>query len=456
MRVGERWTATVELEPDDQVHGLGERAAPLNLRPGTYGLWNTEQSGSYGPEADPLYITIPVHLVVGPGRGHLGFWENTHDGTVRIGETLSATFEGGALRTYVAPGPPDRALEQFHELTGRPALPPKWALGYHQCRWGYKTDADIREVLAGFREHDLPLSAIHFDIDYMDRYRVFTVDEEAFPDLARLTADLDAEGVKAVTIIDPGVAKADDFPLYREGREKGHFLKLPDGREVNAVVWPGLVGFPDFSDPAVREWWADQYPALLDRGVAGIWHDMCEPAVFAAGVDASLPLATRHHLDGQGGDHVEGRNLYGQGMAQAGHDALRRHRPDRRPWLLTRSGLGWGPALRLDLDRRRGHVVDDAAPHALHDPQPDDVGDPVHRPRRRWLLGGPVTGALHALVPDVGVAAVLPVPLDLHHAVPRAVERRRSSPGGDPGGDDVALPPDPVPLHPSLADQPRG
>ena len=122
--VGETWTATVELEPDDQVHGLGERAAPLNLRPGTYGLWNTEQSGSYGPEADPLYITIPVHLVVGPGRGHLGFWENTHNGTVMIGETLSATFEGGALRTYVAPGPPDRALEQFHELTGRPALPP--------------------------------------------------------------------------------------------------------------------------------------------------------------------------------------------------------------------------------------------------------------------------------------------------------------------------------------------
>ena len=76
--VGETWTATVELEPDDQVHGLGERAAPLNLRPGTYGLWNTEQSGSYGPEADPLYITIPVHLVVGPGRAHLGFWENTH------------------------------------------------------------------------------------------------------------------------------------------------------------------------------------------------------------------------------------------------------------------------------------------------------------------------------------------------------------------------------------------
>ena len=338
VRAGERWTAIVELDPDDQVHGLGERAAPLNLRPGTYGLWNTEQSGSYGPEADPLYITIPVHLVVGPGRSHLGFWENTHQGTVTVADTLTATFEGGALRTYVAPGRPSQALGQFHQLTGEPELPPRWALGYHQCRWGYKTEGDIREVMAGFKAHDLPVSAIHFDIDYMDRYRVFTVNQEAFPDLAGLIADLGAAGIKAVTIIDPGVAKADDFPLYVEGRRQGHFLKLPDGREVNAMVWPGLVGFPDFSDPAVREWWADQYPVLLDQGVAGIWHDMCEPAVFAAGVDAALPLATRHHLEGQGGDHVEGRNLYGLGMAQAGYEAQRKHRPDKRPWLLTRSG----------------------------------------------------------------------------------------------------------------------
>jgi len=338
VRVGERWTATVELEPDDQVHGLGERAGPLNLRPGTYGLWNTEQSGSYGPEADPLYITIPVHMVVGPGRSHLGFWENTHRGEVAVGELMTATFEGGALRTYVAAGRLAQALGQYLQLTGLPSLPPRWALGYHQCRWGYRTEADIRAVLAGFQEHALPLSAIHFDIDYMDRYRVFTVNEESFPDLTGLLADLDAAGVKGVTIIDPGVAKQDDFALYREGHHQGYFLALADGSEANAMVWPGMVGFPDFSNPAVRQWWGDQYPKLLDQGVAGIWHDMCEPAVFAAGVDASLPLETRHDLEGRGGDHVEGRNLYGLGMAQAGHEAMRRHRPDRRPWLLTRSG----------------------------------------------------------------------------------------------------------------------
>lgn len=338
VRSGEAWTATVDLEADDRVHGLGERAAPFDLRPGSYGLWNTEQSGSYGPDADPLYITIPVHLVVAPGRAHLGFWENSHRGEVTVGDQLTATFEGGALRTYVAAGPPAAVLDRYHHLTGRPDLPPRWALGYHQCRWGYRTEADIRAVLAGFREHELPVSAIHFDIDHMDRYRVFTVNREAFPDLPGLLADLGAEGVKAVMIVDPGVAKAEDFALYREGREKGMFLRLPDGREVNAVVWPGVVGFPDFTDPAVRDWWADQYAGLLDEGVAGIWHDMCEPAVFAAGVDPSLPLATRHDLEGRGGDHVEGRNLYGLGMARAGHEGLRRHRPDRRPWLLTRSG----------------------------------------------------------------------------------------------------------------------
>ena len=333
VRVGDQWTATVELAPDDRVHGLGERAAPFDLRPGTYGLWNTEQSGSYGPEADPLYITIPVVVVVAPGRSHVGFWENSHRGSVSVGDQLTATFEGGALRTYVAP-----SLVDHFRLTGTPGLPPRWALGYHQCRWGYETERDIRGVLAGFREHDLPLSAIHFDIDYMDRYRVFTVDTEDFPDLRGLIDDMNAEGVEAVTIIDPGVAKADDFPLYREGHEAGHFVTLPDGTEVNAVVWPGLVGFPDFTSPDVRAWWAAQYPVLLDQGVGGIWHDMCEPAVFSAGTDPSLPLAARHHLEGQGGDHVEGRNLYGLGMAKAGHEGLSSHRPDRRPWIVTRSG----------------------------------------------------------------------------------------------------------------------
>jgi len=328
----------VALAAGDRVHGLGERAAPFDLRPGTYGLWNTEVSGSYGPDTDPLYLTSPVHLVVGPAGSHLGFWENTHKGEVVVGDDLTATFEGGALRTWVLAGPPERALGRLLDLTGRPPLPPRWALGYHQCRWGYRTEADVRAVLAGFREHDLPLSAIHLDIDYMDRYRVFTVDEEDFPDLAGLTADLAAEGVETVAIIDPGVARDRSFPLYEEGHRDGRFLRLPDGTEVNAVVWPGRVGFPDFSDPAVRTWWGDQYPALLDRGVSGIWHDMNEPAVFSAGVEPTLPLATHHHLEGRGGDHLEGRNLYGLGMAQAGFEALARHRPDRRPWLLTRSG----------------------------------------------------------------------------------------------------------------------
>ena len=337
-RTAERWRATVDLAADDRVHGTGERSARFDLRPGTYGLWNTEQSGSYGPDADPLYLTVPVAFVVGPGRSHLTFWENSHKGEVVVGDDLRVTFDGGALRSWICTGPPDVALRRYHGLTGRSPLPPRWALGYHQCRWGYRTEADIRDVVAGFVEHALPLSAVHLDIDYMDRYRVFTVDTVDFPDLTGMIADLAGDDVATVVILDPGVAKDEAFPLYREGRDRGHYLTLPDGSEANGIVWPGVVAFPDFSDPEVREWWAAQYPALLDQGVAGIWHDMCEPAVFAVGPDASLPLATRHDLEGQGGDHVEGRNLYGLGMAQAGHAAMLARGGDRRPWIVTRSG----------------------------------------------------------------------------------------------------------------------
>ena len=222
------------------------------------------------------------------------------------------------------------------------------------------------------------------------------------------------------------------------------------------MVWPGMVGFPDFSNPAVRQWWGDQYPKLLDQGVAGIWHDMCEPAVFAAGVDASLPLETRHDLEGRGGDHVEGRNLYGLGMAQSGHEALQRHRPDRRPWLLTRSG--WAGVQRYAWTWT-GDVATSWT--MLHRTLATTLnltmsGVPYTGPDIGGFSGDPIPGALHPLVPDVGVAAVLPVPLDRHPAVPRAVEGRRPPPRRDPGGDDLALPPAAVPLHPSLASQPRG
>jgi alpha-glucosidase len=339
------WTHQARLCSEECIFGLGEQAGPLNLRGTTRHIWNTDPGGSYHPNADPLYMPLPVYLGLHQDGCYLVFYENSFPATFSFAgdstgdaQLVSCTFEKGMLRYYFIPGPPQQALERFTELTGRAELPPRWSLGYHQSRWGYRTAEDVRQVVAGFKEYRLPLDAIHLDIDYMDGYRVFTVNTGRFPDLKGLIRELEQQGIKVITILDPGVKQDPDYAIFRSGVEAGAFCKLPNGRLVSGIVWPGWSAYPDFTDPKARAWWAGQYPVLLDAGVSGIWHDMNEPTAFAAFGGQSPPLCGQHSLEGQGGDPQQAHNLYALQMNRAAHEALRRLRPDRRPWIVSRSG----------------------------------------------------------------------------------------------------------------------
>ena len=196
----------------------------------------------------------------------------------------------------------------------------------------------------GFRDEGLPLSAVYLDIDYMDGYRVFSVDVERFPDLPGLSGDLADAGTRVVTIIDPAVKADPSYDIFEQGVEGGHFLG--DGRPLLGVVWPGRAAFPDFTDPATRRWWSGWYARLLDAGVSGVWHDMNEPTSITLWGDRTLPRGTRHAAEGRGGDHRECHNVYGLLMNRAGWEAQQAARPDRRPFLVSRSGWAgmqrWG------------------------------------------------------------------------------------------------------------------
>ncbi len=338
LRCGEEWHSSASLREHEHIYGLGEHACGPNLRGRTCLLWNTDPQGGYAPGTEPLYLGVPVYLSLHPGGGYLVFYENPCRATFTFGATADARFAGGALRCYFAAGPLPQLLQRYSDLTGRPALPPRWALGFHQSRWGYISAADIRAVAEGFHAHNLPLNAVHLDIDYMDGFRVFTIHPQRFPDLAALSAELEAQGVRLVTIVDCGVKRDRHYAVFREGLEQGAFCTRPDGRPVYAPAWPGWCAFPDFTDPRARAWWGRQYRLLTAAGVAGFWHDMNEPAAFAAWGEPTLPLTTRHSLEDRGGDHREAHNLYGLLMARAAFEALRELRPERRPWILSRSG----------------------------------------------------------------------------------------------------------------------
>ncbi|WP_405941350.1 glycoside hydrolase family 31 protein [Streptomyces sp. NBC_00207] len=349
---GGRWVQRSEVAADARFFGLGGRAAGPRLRDGTYRLWNTDPKGGFGPGVDPLYLTMPVQMVVADAGTHLLFHDNTWDGRVvlREGEEGAGSgadrpgaselrMEGGPLRCWVLVGTPARVLQGWSALTGAAAVPPEWALGYQHARWGFGSAAEVRRVVEGYASRGLALSAVHLDIDHYDGHRVFTVDEQAFPDLPGLARELREQGVRLVSIVDPAVKTGDAVHVSGAAvGPAGAFVRDARGEEVRGEVWPGECAYPDFTDPAVREWWGGLYEERLAQGFAGFWHDMNEPVSFAPFGDATLPRSARHAMDGAGGDHREGHNVYALGMARAGWEGLLRLRPAERPFLFSRSG----------------------------------------------------------------------------------------------------------------------
>ncbi|GAB2631710.1 glycoside hydrolase family 31 protein [Streptomyces capparidis] len=348
---GARWEQSSELAADADVYGLGGRAAGPRLPEGTYRLWNTDPGRGFGPGDDPLHVTMPVQFVAAGAGCHLVFHDNTWDGRVRLrdGEEGNGSghdrpacaelrMDGGPLRYWVLLGTPGRLLRNWAALTGRPAVPPRWALDHQHARWGAGDADEVRRVVAGYRERGAAPAAVHLDAGHLDGRRAFTVDPGGFPDLPGLAKELGEDGVRLVSVVDPAVRPEPGDPVYDSGAAADVFCRDPRGRAARGAGRAGPSVFPDFTSPRARAWWSGLYAERVAQGFSGVWHDRCEPAVFTAFGDATLPRSTRHALDGRGGDHREAHNVYGLLMARAGYEGLRELRPGERPFVLSRSG----------------------------------------------------------------------------------------------------------------------
>ncbi len=342
---GEHVRLSARLTPDESGHGLGERAFAFNLRGRSYSLWNTDPAG-YARGDDPINLSIPLYVGLRGPQAYGLFWDNSARGRVSVGapdSPDSLVFEGetGELRYYLFTGPSLLdVLERYTALTGRMPLPPLWALGYHQCRWSYMSAEEAREVARQFRQRHIPCDAIYLDIDYMDGFRCFTWNRETFPDPAGLIQDLKADGFRTVVMIDPGIKADRAYHVCQSGLEHDAFLKYPDGSHFIAPVWPGDCYFPDFTSPAAREWWGRLYAGLLEAGVAGVWNDMNEPAIFSSTpAFKDMPDYLPHAMEGQGGNHLLAHNIYGMQMVRASRAGLEALQPERRHLLITRAGF---------------------------------------------------------------------------------------------------------------------
>lgn len=370
------------MDDEDVVYGLGEQMRGMNKRGFSY-VSDAADDPAHTEDKHSLYGAHNFLIlyrrkrkkgqgesqsfgifVDDPGRVTFDVGETRYDELViQAGsDCIIYVMEGDGLKDIV---------KQFRRLIGRSYIPPKWAFGYQQSRWGYSCEKDIRTVVRGHHERGVPLDAVYLDIDYMEDYKDFTVDSEKFPQFEGFVGEMKERGVHLVPIIDAGVKIEKDYPIYEEGVQKDYFCKDENGEDFVAAVWPGRVHFPDVLNAEARAWFGGKYKALMEQGIDGFWNDMNEPAIFYSEknlkrvMDEVITLKDEnldihsffhmkdlvvglsnnqedyqsfyHNMDGVKIRHDKVHNLYGFNMTRAAAEAFDKIAPDKRTLLFSRS-----------------------------------------------------------------------------------------------------------------------
>jgi len=327
----------------ESFYGMGDKAMHSNLKGKRVENWVTDQF-AYAKEQDPLYKAIPFYIGLNKGIAYGIYFDNSFrtgfDFSQERRNITSFWAEGGEMNYYFIFGPDmPKVVSSYSSLTGTPELPPMWALGFHQSKWSYYPESNVKEIASEFRKLQIPCDAIYLDIDYMDGFRCFTWDKNHFPDPKRMIQELEKDGFKTVVMIDPGIKVDRDYWIYNEALENGYFCKRGDGPLMHGKVWPGECNFPDFTNPAVREWWAELYKEFMsDLGVHAVWNDMNEPAVMEV-PSKTAPLDTRHDYDGNPCTHRKAHNVYGMQMVRATYEGVKKYVYPKRPFVITRAAF---------------------------------------------------------------------------------------------------------------------
>ena len=367
---------TYRMDPDDIVYGLGENVRGINKRGWIYESKCSDES-KHLEDRRSLYAAH--NFIVVDGRERFGLFIDypgilTFDVGYSDLSVLKITASDWNLDAYVIDGNSViDIVRQFRELIGRSYIAPRWAFGNGQSRWGYVTADDVREVVKRHREAGVPLDMVYLDIDYMERFKDFTVNSERFPRFAEFVEELKAQHVRLIPIIDAAVKEEKGYPVYDEGIEKGYFCTNSEGRPFVGAVWPGRSLFTDMLNKEARDWFGSQYKVLLDQGIEGFWNDMNEPSIFYAEDrladvlekiaqmregDQNLDLDAFNHfkdlvgslsanpedykkfyhtVGGEKIRHDKVHNLYGYNMTRAAGEAFERLVPDKRVLMFSRA-----------------------------------------------------------------------------------------------------------------------
>lgn len=385
----------------DTLYGLPEHASPLSLRStrappkgeeeeagrftDPYRLMNTDVFEYEYDSPMALYGSAPIVHALSQSSAVSVLWMNAAETWVDIHKTkhrpgpkpASAALraasrddakalsggsstrsshvhfmsESGILDLFVFMGPTlHRNMERYMSLVGRTALPQYFAIGYHQCRWNYWSDGDVKDVSSRFDEADIPMDVIWLDIEYSAEHMYGMWDKKAFIDPSGMVQALDERGRKLVIILDPHLKKTDKYYLYKEARDLDLLVKNPDNKtNYEGECWSGQASWIDFFQPRTWSWWIDQFSLIKHKLEANarnvfVWNDMSEPAIFS-GPEVSSPKDVLHYPGWENRDihNINGlilHNLTATGLKRrelGTRDTSGKVGVERRPFVLSRA-----------------------------------------------------------------------------------------------------------------------
>ena len=326
------------LDKKEVLLGLGDKAGFIDKRGYEYKMWNSDVGAPHDEQLAAIYKSIPFYISKKTSGAVYGiFFDNSYKSVFNMGKNSPEYFfyavDGGNLDYYFIGGDGIADIVGgYTYLTGTTPLPQRWTLGHHQSRWGYMDEEDMLGVAHNMRKYGIPCDAIHFDIDYMEQYKIFTWNTERYKDPAKTLKALKKDGFKTVTIIDPAIKLEKGYPVFDEGIKNGYFATDANGLPYVNAVWAGDSLFPDFGKKEVRTWWGNNLKFHTSLGVDGIWNDMNEPACSKG----EIPDDVIFHDENRAATHAEMHNVYAHNMDRATFEGLK-EQTGKRPFVITRA-----------------------------------------------------------------------------------------------------------------------
>lgn len=335
---GDKVTTYKQLQDGERFIGMGEALGNLDRR-GTDITLNNTDNYKYADPRVPMYSSIPFYMGIHHDLVYGLFFNNSYKAFFNFGLSTpftSVSFDGGDMDYFfMYDSSVAKILENYTSLTGRMQLPPLWSIGYQQSRCTYYPQDKVMWIAQTFRSKKIPLDGIVLDADYQLGYEPFRTNTERFPDLPKLSSDLQKMHIELTASVYPGVNIDSSYDSYTDGLQKNIFIQTTGGKPFQTEIAPLKVYLPDYTNPAARQWWINKMKWMQANGINGYWNDMNEPAVGGS----YLPDNLVFDFDGRKANAAEAKNVYGFQMARSSYEAGLLYRNGQRPFVLTRSGF---------------------------------------------------------------------------------------------------------------------